>query len=169
MVDEDGAVLGSGDTGELQFRGPGVLEGDEGDEGRDVAGPDPDGWLSTGDHGRTFPGGLFQVSGRARDRLKVGGFSVFPAEVETELRQAPGVRDVALVGVPDDRLGERPVALVVADPDFGEEAFMAWAHDQVAGCRRPREVVIVDALPRGNNEKVDRDAATQLAVDGAAD
>lgn len=165
-VDEDDAVLGSGETGELQFRGPGVLEGYE---GRADVGPDPQGWLSTGDHGRTFPGGLFQFSGRARDRLKVGGFSVFPAEVETELRQAPGVQDVALVGVPDDRLGERPVAVVVPGPDYDEEAFLAWAHDQVAGYRRPRAVVVVDALPRGNNEKVDRDAATQLAVEPAVD
>jgi HIP---CoA ligase len=101
-VDEDGAPLGTGHTGELQFRGPGVLQGYE---GRDDAGPDADGWLSTGDHGRVFPGGLFQFSGRARDRLKVGGFSVFPAEVEHELRDAPGVKDVAVVGVPDERLG----------------------------------------------------------------
>lgn len=166
VVDEDGAVLGSGDTGELQFRGPGVLAGYE---GRDDAGPDAEGWLSTGDHGRTFPGGLFQFSGRARDRLKVGGFSVFPAEVETELRQAPGVEDVALVGVPDDRLGERPVAVVVPGPGYDEEAFLAWAHDRVAGYRRPRQAVVVDVLPRGNNEKLDRAAATRLAGEPGTD
>ena len=162
VVDEDGTVLGSGSTGELQFRGPGVLEGYE---GREDAGPDAEGWLSTGDHGRAFPGGLFQFSGRAKDRLKVGGFSVFPAEVETELRQAPGVADVALVGVPDDRLGERPVAVVVPGDGFDEQAFLDWASDQVAGYRRPRQVVTCERLPRGNNEKVDRAAATDLAVD----
>ncbi len=165
VVDADGQVLGSRETGELQFRGPGVLHGYE---GRDDAGPDADGWLSTGDHGRTFPGGMFQFSGRAKDRLKVGGFSVFPAEVETELRRAPGIEDVALVGVPDDRLGERPVAVVVPGPDYDEEAFLAWADDKVAGYRRPREVVVVDVLPRGNNDKVDRAAATELAVDRVA-
>jgi HIP---CoA ligase len=162
VVDEEGAVLGHREPGEMQFRGPGVLEGYE---GRDDAGPDADGWLSTGDHGRTFPGGFFQFSGRAKDRLKVGGFSVFPAEVESELRQAPGVADVALVGVPDDRLGERPVAVVVPADGFDTQAFLDWAHDQVAGYRRPREVVTVDRLPRGNNEKVDRNAATDLALD----
>ena len=161
VVDEEGTVLGAGASGELEFRGPGVLEGYE---GRKDAGPDHEGWLSTGDHGRVFPGGLFQFSGRAKDRLKVGGFSVFPAEVETELRDAPGVEDVALVGVPDDRLGERPVAIVVPATDFDEEAFLDWAREHVAGYRRPRQVITVDQLPRGNNEKVDRNAATDLAV-----
>jgi acyl-CoA synthetase (AMP-forming)/AMP-acid ligase II len=161
VVDEDGEVLGAGATGELQFRGPGVLAGYE---GRPDAGPDADGWLSTGDHGRIFPGGFFQFSGRAKDRLKVGGFTVFPAEVETELRDAPGVDDVAMVGVPDDRLGDRPVAVVVAGPDFDDDAFLAWAHEHVAGYRRPRQVVRADHLPRGNNGKLDRAAVTDLAV-----
>lgn len=160
VVDEDDQVQGWGGTGELQFRGAGVLRGYE---GRDDAGPDSEGWLSTGDHGRVFPGGLFQFSGRAKDRLKVGGFSVFPAEVETELRDAPGVADVALVGVPDDRLGDRPVAVVVPADGFDADAFLAWAAEHVAGYRRPREVVTVDRLPRGNNEKLDRSAATELA------
>lgn len=160
-VDEEGAVLGPGATGELQFRGPGVLQGYE---GRDDAGPDEAGWLSTGDHGRVFPGGFFQFVGRSRDRLKVGGFSVFPAEVEAELQDAPGVVDVAVVGVPDDRLGERPVALVVPGPDFDEDTFLAWAHEHVAGYRRPRQVVACDRLPRGHHGKVDRAAATDLAL-----
>ncbi len=164
-VDEDGTPLGSGQTGELQFRGPGVLQGYE---GRPDAGPDDEGWLSTGDHGRVLRLGFFQFSGRAKDRLKVGGFSVFPAEVETELREAPGVVDVALVGVPDDRLGERPVALVVPGDDFDEEAFLAWAKEHVAGYRRPREVVTCDHLPRGNNEKIDRVAATAQAEEALA-
>lgn len=162
-VDEDGSVLKKGATGELQFRGPGVLRGYE---GKPDAGPDADGWLSTGDHGRVLRGGFFQFSGRARDRLKVGGFSVFPAEVEEELRNAPGVKDLAIVGVPDDRLGERPIALVVPTDAFDEQKFLGWAENEVAGYRRPREVVIVEELPRGNHGKIDRDAATQLAVEG---
>jgi len=161
-VDEDGTPLKKGATGELQFRGPGVLRGYE---GRDDAGPDDEGWLSTGDHGRVRRGGFFQFSGRARDRLKVGGFSVFPAEVEEELRDAPGIEDIAIVGVPDDRLGERPVAVVVTAPDFDEEKFLGWAEGNVAGYRRPRQVVVVDELPRGNHGKIDRDTATELAVE----
>lgn len=158
-IDPDGQVLSSGKKGELQFRGPGVLRGYE---GRPDAGPDADGWLSTGDHGRVFPGGFFQFAGRAKDRLKVAGFSVFPAEVETELRQAPGVADVALVGVPDERLGDRPVALVVPADGFDEDTFLSWAADNVAGYRRPRQVVTCDVLPIGNNAKIDRAAATTM-------
>ena len=103
--------------------------------------------------------------GRSRDRLKVGGFSVFPAEVETLLREHPDVAEVVLVGVPDDRLGERPVALVVPRRrPFDAEAFVGWAAGKVAAYRRPREALAVDALPRGHNGKVDRAAATRLAV-----
>ncbi len=161
-VDEDGNPVGPGRVGELQFRGGGVLRGYE---GRDDVGPDGAGWFSSGDHGRVWPGGVFQFVGRAKDRLKVGGFSVFPAEVEHELREAPGLRDVALVGVPDDRLGERPVAVVVPDADFDPEAFLAWSKDHVAGYRRPTEVVETDELPRGNHGKIDRATATEIAVE----
>ncbi len=160
VVDADGNPLGWGTEGELQFRGGGVLRRYEGVEG---AGPDEAGWFATGDHGRLWPGGIFAFAGRSRDRIKVGGFSVFPAEVEEELHEAPKIREVALVGVPDDRLGERPVALVVPADGFDEDEFLAWAHEQVAGYRRPQQVLVVDSLPHGNHRKIDRRAATDLA------
>lgn len=160
-VDADGAPVRPGRVGELQFRGGGVLHGYE---GREDVGPGEGGWFSTGDHGRVWPGGVFQFAGRAKDRMKVGGFSVFPAEVEHELRAAPGLSDVALVGVPDDRLGERPVAVVVPGADFDEASFLAWTKEHVAGYRRPTEVVLVDELPRGNHGKIDRASATEVAV-----
>lgn len=159
-VDDDGQPVGTGEVGHLQFRGAGVLRGYE---GREDAGPDDDGWFATGDHGRLWPGGVFSLAGRGRDRLKVGGFSVFPAEVEAELATAPGVAEIAVVGLPDDRLGERPVALVVPTDDFDAEVFLAHAEREVAGYRRPREVITVERLPRGNHGKVDRDEATALA------
>jgi long-chain acyl-CoA synthetase len=163
VVDEDRVELGHGQLGELEFRGPGVLQRYE---GRDDAGPDADGWFATGDHGRLYPGGVFAFAGRRRDRIKVGGFSVFPAEVEETLVTAPGVAEVALVGVPDERLGERPVALVVPTSagavDPGE--LLAWAGAHVAGYRRPTAVLVVEAIPRGNNDKVARGEATDLAV-----
>ena len=161
-VDAEGRPVGPGRVGELQFRGGGVLRGYE---GREDVGPDEEGWFSSGDHGRVWPGGVFQFVGRAKDRLKVGGFSVFPAEVEHELRDAPGLREVALVGVPDERLGERPVAVVVPGPDFDREAFMAWARERVTGYRRPTDVVVADELPRGNHGKIDRATATEIAVE----
>ncbi|MBW3658847.1 MAG: acyl--CoA ligase [Actinobacteria bacterium] len=166
VVDEDRRPVGRGKEGELEFRGESVLSGYE---GREDAGPDEAGWFATGDHARLYPGGVFQFAGRSRDRIKVGGFSVFPAEVETDLREHPDVADVALVGVPDDRLGERPVALLVPTAgDVDTDAYLAWASDAVAGYRRPQAAFIIDALPRGNNGKVDRQAATDLAVERLA-
>ena len=160
-VGPDGEPVRGGQVGELQFRGSGVLRGYE---GRDDVGPDDQGWFATGDHGRVWPGGVFQFAGRSRDRLKVGGFSVFPAEVEQELRAHEHVADVAVVGVEDERLGERPVAMVVPRPGFDIEAFLAWSRDAVAGYRRPTDVIEIDDLPRGPNGKVDRAAATEQAT-----
>jgi acyl-CoA synthetase (AMP-forming)/AMP-acid ligase II len=160
-VDEDGRPVPRGTVGELQWRGAGVLEGYE---GREDAGPDQRGWFASGDHARLLLGGVFQFAGRSKDRLKVGGFSVFPAEVEEELRDGPGLHDLAIVGVPDERLGERLVAVVVAEDDFDADAFLAWAKENTAGYRRPSEVVLADELPRGANGKIDRNSATDLAL-----
>ncbi len=161
-VDEDGRPVDRGTVGELQWRGPNVLEGYEGHED---GGPDADGWFGSGDHGRLLGGGLFQFAGRSKDRLKVGGFSVFPAEVEEELEGGRGVAELAIVGVPDDRLGERLVAVVVPTDGFDDDQFLRWARDQVAGYRRPASVVVVDDIPRGANGKVDRAGATELALE----
>jgi acyl-CoA synthetase (AMP-forming)/AMP-acid ligase II len=164
-VDDRGKPLGWGRPGELQFRGKSVLREYR---GRADAGPDADGWFATGDYGRVFPGGTFLFSGRSRDRLKVAGFSVFPAEVEEALAGHPDVAEIALVGLPDERLGDRPVAVVVPrHSTFPEEAFLRWAHERVAGYRRPREVFVVSEIPRGSNGKIDRLSATRLAVDAA--
>ncbi|MFA9429988.1 class I adenylate-forming enzyme family protein [Egicoccus sp. AB-alg2] len=161
-VDGEGRPLSAGRSGELQWRGSAVLRRYE---GRDDPGPDGQGWFASGDVGRVWPGGLLAVSGRHRDRLKVAGFSVFPAEVEAALRDAPGVRELAVVGLPDERTGERPVAAVVPAPDFDADRFLTWAGRQTAGYRRPREVVTVEAIPRGNHGKIDRDAATRLVAE----
>ena len=161
-VDEQGAPMRWGRVGELAFRGPGVLRGYR---GHARSGPDEDGWFRSGDFGRVWPGGWFTFAGRRADRLKVCGFSVFPAEVEAKLITAPQVREVALVGVPDARMGERPVAVVVPEDGFDRGAFLAWAEQHVAGYRRPREVVLLDALPRGPNGKIDRRAATRRATE----
>lgn len=161
VVDEGGQPAPRGTIGELQWSGPNVLEGYE---GHDEGGPDEEGWFGSGDQGRLLAGGLFQFAGRSKDRLKVGGFSVFPAEVEEGLEGGRGVAELAIVGVPDERLGERLVAVVVPTEGFDDAEFLRWARAQVAGYRRPAEVVVVDELPRGANGKLDRNGATDLAL-----
>ena len=112
---------------------------------------------------RRWPAGLFSLAGRRQDRLKVGGFSVFPAEVEATLAEHPGVAEVAVVGLPDPRTGQRLVALVVPAAGFDAAGFLSWSREAVAGYRRPQAVFAVEALPRGGNGKLDRRGATSLA------
>ncbi|HUJ27088.1 MAG TPA: class I adenylate-forming enzyme family protein [Myxococcales bacterium] len=157
VVGADGKARRLFGEGELQLRGPGIFSGYVGAE------PPAGAWFATGDVARLGPGGTFAFVGRSGDRLKVGGFSVFPAEVEAELRAFPGLAELAIVGVPDPRLGQVPAALVVASGGFDEQKFLAWAADRVAGYRRPRSVVRVPSLPRGPNGKLDRRAAAALA------
>ena len=95
----------------------------------------------------------------------MGGFSVFPAEVEDARSGADGVAELAIVGLPDERLGERLVAAVVPSGDLDRDRFLAWARDQVAGYRRPTEVVVLDELARGPNGKLDREAITTAVED----
>ncbi|MBV9946110.1 MAG: acyl--CoA ligase [Myxococcales bacterium] len=160
-VDVSGRVRRWGASGELQMRGPAVLRGYQGAPGEERR---PEEWFATGDFARLWPGGVFQFLGRRGDRLKVGGFSVFPAEVEAHLRAHPDVADLAVVGVPDARRGDELVALVVPRRvPFDPVAFLAWSAERVAGYRRPRTAIVVDALPRGRHGKIDRAAATRIA------
>jgi acyl-CoA synthetase (AMP-forming)/AMP-acid ligase II len=158
VIGADGKPRRIGGTGELQLKGKGVFAGYEGSGGV----PD-DGWFATGDIARLGPAGTFAFVGRTADRIKVGGFSVFPAEVEQELRGHPSVEELAVVGVPEERLGEIPVALVVARPGFDAQQFLEWAADRVAPYRRPRRAFTVEELPRGKNAKLDRRKARELA------
>ncbi|HEY6911910.1 MAG TPA: class I adenylate-forming enzyme family protein [Myxococcales bacterium] len=158
VIGTDGEPRRIGGTGELQLKGKAVFAGYEGSSG--VPG---DGWFSTGDVARLGPFGTFAFVGRSADRIKVGGFSVFPAEVEEELRGFAGVEELAVVGVPEERLGEIPVALVVARHGFDAEEFLQWAAARVAPYRRPRRAFAVEKLPRGKNAKLDRRSARELA------
>jgi len=112
----------------------------------------PDGWLRTGDHGRIDDDGFLWIEGRASDMVNRGGLKVFPAEIEEVLRSVPGVRDVAVVGIPDERLGEVPVAAVVGDADPGDLDARCRAH--LAPYKVPARFVFVDSLPRNEVGKV---------------
>jgi long-chain acyl-CoA synthetase len=123
---------------------------------------DADGWFPTGDVGRVDDGILY-ITGRVQEKMIVGGFNVYPAEVEDVARRSPLVADVVVVGVPDDRLGERPVAGVVWAGTPDESALLADLRDALAHYKVPRALFTLEAVPLTPRDKVDRKRAAELA------
>ncbi|WP_161976534.1 AMP-binding protein [Mycolicibacterium sp. CH28] len=116
VVDERGASLPPGTPGRLLVHSPYNMKCYLGDPARTAEVLDADGWLDTGDVGTVDELGYVRITGRSKDMVIVGGFNVYPAEVEVAIRTHPGVQDVAIVGMPDARLGEVTAAFIVAPP-----------------------------------------------------
>lgn len=156
VVDDDGNDVAPGTCGELWVRGYNVMRGYFDDPGKTAEAITPDGWLRTGDLAVMDDRGYVRIIDRKKDIVVVGGFNVYPAEVERILGAHPDVAEIAVVGMPDDRMGEVPVAFVV--PRQGhplpEDEFRAWASTQIANFKVPRRVVVVDSLPRNASRKV---------------
>lgn len=146
-------------TDEIEVRGPNVFRGYRG-------GPpavDPTGWFATGDVGAVDADGYLRIVGRRKELIITGGYNVYPREVEDVLRRHRGVVDAAVVGVPDDRWGERVVAVVEGDLDDGDvAALLDSAAELLAPYKRPKQVVVVDALPRNALGKVVRATVQEL-------
>jgi len=123
---------------------------------------DDDGWFHTGDVGR-LDDGILYITGRVQEKIIVGGFNVYPAEVEEVARRSPLVHDVVVVAVPDDRLGELPVAGVVWEGDADGDALIAAMRTELAHYKVPRSVFTLDAIPLTPRDKVDRKRAAALA------
>lgn len=152
----DGVEVRAAGDGQLLVRGPGLLRCY-----RDGADPkDGDGWLDTGDVGVVTEEGRVVVLGRRGDLIVTGGENVWSADVEGVLRAHPAVADVAVAGRPDAEWGMRVVAVVVpVDPASAPtlDALRAWVKDHRPAFAAPRELVVVDALPRSAGGKVARD------------
>lgn len=164
VVGETGRAVAPGQVGELWVKGPGVLQGYHGrpDATREVL--SPDGWLRTGDLARRGPLGTVFFAGRSKDVIKNGGYSVFAAEVEHALEQHPAVAEAAVVGLPDERSGEVPVAAVRLHPQARAKPadLVDFARQNLAGYKAPRRVLIVAELPRTGTDKVQKDKVRQL-------
>jgi acyl-CoA synthetase (AMP-forming)/AMP-acid ligase II len=155
VVNDAGADVEPGTPGELWVRGYNVMRGYWNDLVRTAETITEDGWLRSGDIATIDSRGYVRITDRKKDMIIVGGFNVYPAEVERVMAAHPAIREVAVVGAPDARLGEVSVAFVVADlePD-GETALTLWAREQLANFKVPRHVVAVDSLPRNASGKV---------------
>lgn len=160
LVDADGADVLVGDPGEIWVRGPNVFRGYWRDDAATSATCAPDGWLRTGDVAVADDDGYLRLVDRLRDIVIVSGFNVFPAEVEDVLGSYPDVRDVAVVGVPDARTGERLRAYVVPEPghatdgDAFRDALATYARERLARYKCPSEIELTATLPRGLSGKL---------------
>jgi acyl-CoA synthetase (AMP-forming)/AMP-acid ligase II len=169
IVDTDGKELPRGESGEIVVRGYNVMHGYFNDiESSDEA-IDADGWLHTGDIGVMDDDGNIDITDRLKDMYVSGGFNVYPAEVEALLRQYPGVAQVAVVGVPDERMGEVGCAFVVPAPGADTDKLVGqvtgWARERLANFKAPRSVEIVEVLPTNASGKVLKRELRQRVAD----
>ena len=149
-----GFELRLGAQDELLLRGPNVMLGYLDDPDATRAAVDADGWLHTGDVGALDDAGYLTITDRLKDMYICGGFNVYPAEVEQALARLEGVADVAVIGVPDDRLGEVGVAVIVRNGEVDADAVTSYCRERLANFKVPRRVEFVDALPRNPSGKV---------------
>ena len=154
IVDDDGLVVDDGQPGELEVRGFNVMAGYFNDP-VGTAAAFHDGWLCTGDIGFRDAGGNLHITDRKKDMFIVGGFNAYPAEVEAVLVQHPDVAQVAVVGVPDDRMGEVGVAYVVARAGHHADPaeIRSWLWERLAKYKLDR-VELIDELPLNPSGKV---------------
>lgn len=144
-------IAGGATEGEIQIRGPATLRR----YWPDLPALDEEGWFATGDVGRLDPQGRFWFTDRLKHVIISGGENIYPAEVERLLRTAPGIIEGAIIGRPDPRWGEVPVAVVVAGEGFDAARVLAHFEGQIARFKIPRAVITVPALPRTALGKVE--------------
>ncbi|MEW1697790.1 MULTISPECIES: FadD3 family acyl-CoA ligase [unclassified Streptomyces] len=151
-----GTELRLSETGEILVRGHHVMRGYFEDEEATAAAVDAEGWLRTGDVGVLDEAGNLRITDRLKDMYIVGGFNAYPAEIEQLLGLHPDIADVAVVGVPDPRLGEVGKAFAVRRPGARVTAddLIAWSRREMANYKVPREVEFLPELPRNASGKV---------------
>jgi acyl-CoA synthetase (AMP-forming)/AMP-acid ligase II len=168
VADADGKPAPVGESGEVCIRGYNVMQGYFDDPEATAAAIDADGWLHTGDVGILDEDGNLRITDRVKDMFVVGGFNAYPAEIEQAITRHEKVSEVAVIGIPDERLGEVGRAYVI--PRHGEtvteDEIVAYCREKLANFKVPRSVVIVTELPRNVSGKV---LKTELRAAPAAD
>ena len=158
IMDSHGTLLPPGQDGEVVVRGYNVMVGYFEDPEATAAAIDRDGWLHTGDVGRLDDEGYLTITDRIKDMIVVGGFNVYPAEVERALARHPHVSEAAVVGMPDPRMGEVGHAYVIPRPGTNptETDLIAYCRENLANFKVPRKVSFVTELPRTPSGKVQK-------------
>jgi acyl-CoA synthetase (AMP-forming)/AMP-acid ligase II len=153
----DGVEVRIAPDGEVLVRGYSVMRGYLDDPAATAEAIDPDGWLHTGDLGTLDDDSRLRIVGRKKDMFIVGGFNAYPAEIEGFLLEHPDVAQAAVIGVPDERLGQVGKAFVVRRGPVGAEDLIAWSRGRMAGFKVPRFVEFLDELPLNATGKVMKD------------
>ena len=143
-------------VGEVRFRGSSVIPGYWNDPKATAEAISPDGWLATGDMGYVDDDGYLFLVDRKKELISRGGYKVYPREVEEVLYAHPDVLEAAVIGVPDDRLGEEVVAIVVprAGSSPTPDGLRDWTKERVAAYKYPRRIVVAETLPKGPTGKI---------------
>ncbi len=168
ILGSDGDDLEDGEAGEILVRSQGIMRGYWRDPEQTAAAMEPGGWCRTGDIGIRDNAGNLRVVDRLKDAYNCGGFSAYPAEIENQLLERAEIAQVAVVGVPDVRLGEVGHAFVIAasGQPIVEAELIAWARENMANYKVPRRIYALDAFPLNANGKVRKDALRELAMRG---
>jgi long-chain acyl-CoA synthetase len=169
VQDEHGKHLGPGDVGEICVRGGNVMLG-YWNQPEETAKVLRNGWLLTGDVGYRDSDGYYYITDRKKDMLLVNGINVYPREIEEAIYEFAGVKEVAVIGVPDPRRGERPLAFVAAldGANLDLAALTRFLRSRLADYKQPKHIQLVPALPRNATGKilkiVLREQATQREI-----
>ncbi len=159
ILDAEMRPAPEGEAGEIYVRGPNVCAGywRRPDATAEAFVDGPDGrWFRTGDLGERSTDGYITLRGRRTELIISGGFNIYPREIEEVLLEQPGVREAVVCGAPDERRGELPVAYIVADETFNEEAAAEACRQSLASFKTPRAFIRVDSLPRNAMGKVQK-------------
>jgi long-chain acyl-CoA synthetase len=155
VQDESGKFLGANETGEICVRGGNVMQGywNQPEETKKVF---RDGWLLTGDVGYRDADGYYYITDRKKDMLLVNGINVYPREIEEVIYHFPGVKEAAVIGVPDARRGEQPVAFVAAaeGQTLDEKALLQFIRSKLADYKAPKQIILLPALPKNATGKI---------------
>jgi HIP---CoA ligase len=165
-VDAQGDAVAVGAEGEIWCRGFNVMQGYLDNPVETAKTISEDGWLKTGDVGVMDADGYVRITDRIKDMFIVGGFNCYPAEIENSLCSMPGVARAAVIGVPDERMGEvaRAYLVVAAGAELDESAVIDWSRENMANYKVPRSVRFLAEFPMNASGKVLKGELRELAA-----